>query len=98
MPNTRLMLIKGSPNIQRRLYGYGLLAKGKFSNQHPKSDRNIWPCKIFKKINDNAYEVDLQDHLGIDSTFTVSDPYHYHGRGDEGKIASVLHKQTVQRL
>jgi hypothetical protein len=35
------------------------------------------PCKIIKKINDNAYIVDLLENLAISSTFNVVDIFEY---------------------
>jgi hypothetical protein len=35
------------------------------------------PCKIIKKINDNAYVVDLPNNLAISSTFNVANIFEY---------------------
>ena len=42
------------------------------------------PCEIIKKINDNAYVVDLLDNLAISSTFNVADLFEYFLPKDSG--------------
>ncbi|GJT79873.1 hypothetical protein Tco_1054215 [Tanacetum coccineum] len=44
------------------------------------------PCKILRKINDNAYVVDLLNTISISKTFIVSDIYELHSEDiKEGK-------------
>nr|GEW15223.1 hypothetical protein [Tanacetum cinerariifolium] len=48
--------------------------EGRFGKLHPRADG---PFRILKKINDNAYKVELPDHYGVSDTFNVADlsPY-----------------------
>ena len=46
---------------------------------HKLKYKKIWPCKILKRINDNAYEVSLPDNLNISPVFNVVDLHKFHG-------------------
>ncbi|KAH9314315.1 hypothetical protein KI387_022942, partial [Taxus chinensis] len=48
--------------------------------------KKIGHCKIVKKINDNAYEVELPGNFDISPVFNVSDLYSFHGDGAEGDV------------
>ena len=40
--------------------------------------RKYGPCKILRKINRNAYEVELPAHMAISNTFNVQHLSAYH--------------------
>jgi hypothetical protein len=46
---------------------------------HKLKYKKIGPCKILKKINDNAYKVYLLANLDISLMFNVFDLYIFHG-------------------
>ena len=55
--------------------GFGCMYNERFqtcrkSKLQPRKDR---PFQILKRINDNAYKVDLSGKYGVDATFNVSD-------------------------
>jgi hypothetical protein len=54
---------------------------------HKLKYKKIGPCNILKKINNNAYKVDLPDELDISHVFNVYELYIFHGddMGDESE-------------
>ncbi|GJX62956.1 RNA-directed DNA polymerase [Tanacetum coccineum] len=48
--------------------------QGRFGKLHPRADG---PFRVLKRINDNAYNIDLPGHYGVSTTFNVADlrPY-----------------------
>ncbi|GJX88021.1 RNA-directed DNA polymerase [Tanacetum coccineum] len=48
--------------------------QGRFGKLHPRADG---PFRVLKRINDNAYQIDLPGHYGVSATFNVADlaPY-----------------------
>ena len=49
------------------------------STYHKLKYKKIGPCKILKKINDNAYEVSLPYNLDNSLVFNVSDLHKFYG-------------------
>jgi hypothetical protein len=52
--------------------------------------KNIGPCKILRKFDENSYEIELRDDVGIFPIFNILDLYPYlkddtEGLTDQGK-------------
>jgi hypothetical protein len=46
--------------------------------------KKIGPCKILRKFDENTYEIELPDDVGISAIFNVSDLYPYMKYDTEG--------------
>jgi hypothetical protein len=45
--------------------------------------KKIGPCKILRKFEENAYEIELPDGVGISPIFNIEDLYPYRADGEE---------------
>jgi hypothetical protein len=63
---------------------------------HKLNYNKINPCKILKKLNDNACTVDFPDDIDIHPMFNIYDLYIFHGDdlGDDNE-AEVDWQQTI---
>ena len=52
--------------------------------------KNIGPCKVLKKMGENAYEIELPDGIEISPIFNISDLYPYRA----GEIESESDEQS----
>lgn len=46
---------------------------------HKLKYKKVGPCRVLKKINDNAHQVDLPHDLDTSPVFNISDLYTFHG-------------------
>ncbi|GKA63899.1 putative reverse transcriptase domain-containing protein [Tanacetum coccineum] len=53
---------------------------GHFGKLKPRGD---YPIRVLKKINDNAYKIELPGHYNVSATFNVSDLSPYKGDSDD---------------
>jgi hypothetical protein len=65
--------------------------------------KKIRPCKILRKFDENTYEIELPDCVGISPIFNVSNLYPYRkddigGSKDQGKIQWEKQMPVAEKL
>ena len=70
----------------------GMFPKGIY---HKLASQKIGRCKIVKKINHNAYVVELLHNLQINPNFSIADLFEFHGF-DENIGLSVDKERSIQ--
>jgi hypothetical protein len=59
--------------------------------------KNIGPCRVIRKLETNAYEIELADGIRISSIFNVSDLYPYRA-GEAGEDNEQIEVQWAKQL
>jgi hypothetical protein len=61
--------------VRTRRHGLGTSTKERFPKQRKRKiqPRAVGPFKLLRKINGNAYEIDLSDTYGVSSSLNVAD-------------------------
>ena len=54
--------------------------------------RKIGPCKILRRINENAYEVELSEGWNINNSFNVADLYEFQGWNEDVEESNNFHE------
>ena len=59
-------------------------------------NKKIGSCKILRKCDTNAYEVDLPPHIGLSPIFNVADLFPYKGSVDDDVFTGVPSSQVTK--
>ncbi|GJX97107.1 RNA-directed DNA polymerase, partial [Tanacetum coccineum] len=57
-----------------------IMSRGRFGKLKPRADG---PFRVLKRINDNAYKIELPDHYNVSATFNVADLSPYISTSDD---------------
>jgi hypothetical protein len=65
--------------------------------------KKIGPCKIIRKFEENAYEIEFPDGVGISPIFNIADLYPYsayetEGSEDQKEVQWVRHMHVAKNL
>jgi hypothetical protein len=68
-------------HLRKDIFPIGMYNKLKY--------KKIGPCKILRKIFDNAYKLDLLEAFDISPIFNVSELYEFHEEEEDGEVGTM---------